>query len=220
MTPHTYRSRAARRAAHAAIAAAWFGAAGCASVPSGYPCAEDITGQFPQPNGTYARMYMYRQAVKAEAEDFVLYHYEWLHDDPDRLGPFGTKHVHAIAKRLATDPFPVVIEHSEDPQLDALRKAVVIFELTKLGVTDAAVRVYVGPYQAEGLYGDEAPEAYRFLISGGDLNGSGRGGGGFGGSYGAGFGGFGGMTGGFGGFGGMTGGFGGFGGGFRGFGGF
>jgi hypothetical protein len=208
MTPDLLRSRHTHRA-WAVVAAAVLGplAGGCCSC--GSPCADDIQGQFPQPNGTFVREYMFRQSAKAEQEDFVIYQYEWLFEEPDKLGPFGTSHVQAVARRMQGEPNPVVIQIDDDPQLNELRKSVVVNALLEMGVVDAAQRVYVGAPQAEGLYGDEAERAYNLLISGsgagqgqgghGGMGGLGGGLGGFGGGMGGGLGGFGGGLGGFGG---------------------
>src|SRR5262245_45321185 len=122
MTPASLRSRHTRRA-WAAVAAAVLGslAGGCCSC--GSPCADDIQGQFPQPNGTFVREYMFRQSAKAEQEDFVIYQYEWLFDDPDKLGPFGTSHVQAIARRMQGEANTVIIQIDDDPQLNDQRKS-------------------------------------------------------------------------------------------------
>jgi hypothetical protein len=205
MTPERIPARPGRRAWKAIAVAALGSAAGCASIPSGYPCAEDIQGQLPQPNGTYVREYMFRQAAKAEAEDFVVYLYEWLYEEPDHLGPLGTSHIEMVARRMKEESHPVVIQITDDPKLNFARMTVVINALTEMGIVDAAKRVYVGAPQGEGLYGDEAEKAYQQLINpdsgnggqgggrggnqGGGSGGGGGGGGGFGGSFGGGGGG-------------------------------
>lgn len=209
MTPRLPRPG---RRAWAALAAAALGpAAGCHTCTSGSPCAEDIQGHFPQPNGTFVKEYQFRQSAKAEAEDFVLFHYEWLFEEPDHLGPFGTGHLEAVARRMQTEDHPVVIQISDDKKLDDLRKAVVVRALTEKGVADADKRVYVGAPQSEGLYGDEAERTYQTLISGGGQGQGGGGGGigpggGGGGGFGGGLGGGGGGIGGGGGGGGLGGG--------------
>jgi hypothetical protein len=212
MTPRFIRPG---RRAWAALAAAALGpVTGCCHsmmcCSSGSPCAEDIQGHYPQPVGTFVKEYQFRQSAKAEAEDFVFFLYEWLYDAPDQLGPFGTGHLEQVARRMQTEDHPVVIQISDDPKLNDLRKAVVVKALTERGVAEAGKRVYVGAPQGEGLYGDEAERAYFQLI----LGNAGGGLGGFGsqGFGGQGFGGLGGFGGGLGGGGGGFGG-GGFGGG-------
>jgi hypothetical protein len=213
MTPRIIRSG---RRAWAAFAVAALGpVTGCChsmlGCTSGSPCAEDIQGHYPQPLGTFVKEYQYRQSAKAEAEDFVFFLYEWLYEEPDQLGPFGTGHLEQVARRMQTEDHPVVIQISDDPKLNDLRKAIVVKGLTEKGVADAAKRVYVGAPQGEGLYGDEAERAYFQLILGNA--GGGQGGAGSQGFGSQGFGGLGGFGGGLGGSGGGAGGGGGFGGG-------
>jgi hypothetical protein len=208
MTPEPIPTRPGRCAWKALAVAALGSAAGCASIPSGYPCAENIQGKLPQPNGTYVREYMFRQTAKAEAEDFVIFLLEWLHEEPDKLGPLGTSHVEMIARRMKEESHPVVVQISDDPKLDFARMTVLINSLTEMGIADAAKRVYVGAPQSDGLYGDEAGQAHQQLINPDRGNGNGNQGGGrgnqgggtsglFGGFFGGGFGGgLGGMGGG------------------------
>jgi hypothetical protein len=178
-------------------------------------CGELPKGALPAEVGSYNREFEFRQAAKAEADDFVIYQYEWVQDTPN-LGPFGRRHLAAASRRLETDaPFGVLIEASTDPRLDEARYLALTDILGQLGVADPATRVRIGIPGAEGLFGDEAQRVYRNILFGG-LGAFGQGGyGGFGGP--GGFGGFGG-PGGFGapGFGG-PGGFGGFGGGYGGY---
>jgi len=152
------------------------------------PCADVVKGSMPQPLGTFAREFMYRQSAKAEADDFVIYLYEWSFEDPAQLGPFGRRHLVTIAKRMPEAPFNVLIESSADPRLDETRQANLVNLLAQAGgVHDPAGRVRVGFPSAEGLYGDEAEAIYSNLINGGagvgifgnDFN-NGNGGGGFG----------------------------------------
>jgi hypothetical protein len=111
-----------------------------------------------------------------------------------QLGPFGRRHLAAISKRLEADaPFGVMIEATEDPKLDEARYLAVTDILGQLGISDPATRVRIGVPAAEGLYGDEAQNAYGQLLSG-DSNLLGDG------AFGQGFGGLGGL-GGLGGFG-------------------
>ncbi len=177
MNSQSIRVRFAGRAAIAFAALAPAGV-GCHCCSSGSPCAEDIQGHFPQPNGTYVREYQFRQAAKAEQEDFVVYHYEWLYEHPDKLGPMGTGHLESLARRMSLEDNKLVIQIGDDAKLDEMRKAVICAKLTELGVVEAEKRVYVGAPQGEGLYGDEAERAYRQLIQGGNQgSGSGQGGG-------------------------------------------
>jgi hypothetical protein len=166
--------------------------------------AEIPKGAMPSENGAFAHEFMYRQAAKAERDDFVMYEYEFRLDTAE-LGPFGRQHLATIYKRLEAEaPFGILIQASDEPKLDEARAKTVVDILAQLGVPDPGSVVRVGIPAAEGLYGEEAQRAFGRLLQGNQ---------GFGGvgGFGSGFGGLGGFgnIGGFGGFGGIGGGFGG-----------
>ena len=169
----------------------------------GEHCKDIPPGAIPQPVGTYVCQWQHEQMNRAEADDFVIYHYEWLRET-NQFSPFGGQHVVRIAKRLPYEPFSVVIEPSHDSGLDQARVSAVVELLAEQGLPDAHQRVKVGTPIGEGLYGQEAPNATSTLF--GNQRG-GRGGGNFGfgggqGGLGGGFGGGsrGGLGGGFGSF--------------------
>src|SRR5262245_12689100 len=187
----------------------WYCVNNCANIPK---------GALPAPPGTYVNKFIEIQSGIAEADDFVLYKHMWFKAGTE-LGPLGRYQLDLISRRLANVPFPVVIETSKNDNLDQQRREIIASLLAARGFTDPS-RVIVAYPQAEGLYGDEAPQIYNPLLFGGFLGGGLGGLGGItGGTLGAGFGGLGGL-GGFGGGGFGGGGFGGFGGGGFGGGGF
>jgi hypothetical protein len=170
-------------------------------------CSDIPQGAIPLPVGTYTRDYRLKQALKAEADDFVIYYNEWT-DGTAALHQYGADHLARIISRLPFTTCLVIVQpepNLADPSLNAQRYEAVIKALTAAGVGDAANRVALGKPTAEGLFGEEAEVIFPRLVGGG---GGGLGGGGLGGGLGGlGFGGgFGSFTGGFGG---------GFGGGFR-----
>ncbi|MCS7016988.1 MAG: hypothetical protein NZM42_12825 [Gemmatales bacterium] len=180
-------------------------------------CSTIPPGAIPAPVGTYLHKFIDLQAAKAEADDFVIYNYEWYLGGRD-LGPFGRYHLNEIARRLPSVPFPVVVEPSLDYELNEARRQVIIDYLAQYGVPNPQDRVIIAFPQAGGLYGDEAEiRSYLFLLNSfgwGQFGGFG----GFGGLGGFGFGGLGfgrfgfgrfGLFGGLGGFGGRGGFFGG-----------
>jgi len=185
----------------------WYCVNNCANIPKGAQ---------PAPLGTYVNKFIEIQTGIAEADDFVLYKHMWYRAGTE-LGPLGRYQLDLISRRLANVPFPVVIETSKNDSIDQQRRDIIVSLLAARGFTDPS-RVIVAFPQAEGLYGDEAPQIYNQLLFGGFLGGGLGGLGGItGGTLGAGFGGLGGL-GGFGGSGGgFGGGFGGFGGGLGGF---
>ncbi len=167
------------------------GGAGCnfaGHSGSGGACGELPKGALPAEPGSYLREFEFRQAAKAEADDFVIYQYEWMQDTPD-LSPFGRRHLAAASRRLETDaPFGILIEASVDPKLDEARYLALTDILGQLGVADPATRVRIGVPAAEGLFGDEAQRIYRNILFGGGYGGFP---GGYGGFPGSGYGGFG-----------------------------
>jgi hypothetical protein len=174
-------------------------------------CSRIPPGAIPAPNGTWTQAWQHAQASKAEADDFVVYKHEWFLGG-DQLGPYGQYHIDQMAKRLPQVPFPVLIQAEPDPQLNEVRRQVVVQALAMAGIPDADARVVIGFPQPGGLWGDEVSIIYLQMIQGAGGFGGNTG---IGGSVSGGFGG--GFTGGFGGFGGS---FTGVGGGFGGFGGF
>lgn len=165
-------------------------------------------GAIPAPLGTYACQWQQAQNGLAEQDYFVLYPNEWRYganEDGTRLGPAGVRRLEEFARRLPHEPFTVVVDKSEDADLDQARRVAVVSYLSNLGMHDADSRVVVDRGRANGLYGLEAPQ-----IGGGFL---GTGGAGTSGRTGGRGGGLGGQNGGQGGFGGGGFGGGGFGGG-------
>jgi hypothetical protein len=183
---------------------------GCFATTCVDNCASIPPGAIPAPIGTYNCKLQDTQAGKAEADDFVIYKYEWFMGGAE-LGPFGRYHINEIVNRLAYVPFPVIIQPHVDPQLTESRRQVIVNYLAQSGIPDPEQRVVVGFPAAEGLYGEEAEPTFERMIGGGRGGDSGRGRGGrfdqFS-PFGAGFTPFGGFRGGFrGGLGGTLGGF-------------
>ena len=85
----------------------------------------------------------------------MIYQYEWFQGG-DRLGPDGRRHIEAIAQRLESVPFPVLVEKSEDNAVNEARRQQVIATLATLGAPDPERRVILGYSEAEGLAGTEA----------------------------------------------------------------
>jgi len=148
------------------------------------------------PLGTISDGVWFSQEQGGEASEFVMYGHEFgLRSD--RLTLDGEDHIKQIANRLLNgSDSPVVVERSmnnnsfgrfkypvnPDPELDNLRRGIVVAALEELGVADAEDLVVVAPAFATPANGQEAESAfYRSL--GGGFSGN---------SFGGGFGGFGG----------------------------
>jgi len=88
---------------------------------------------------------------------------------------------------MPTTPYPVVLQPDDDAPLNEKRRAVVVNNLTALGIFDAAARVVIHYPEAEGLFGDEAEPKYQHMISPRNYGGGYLGGatGGFLGGYGS-----------------------------------
>lgn len=135
----------------------------------------------PPPLGTYVNGWASAQAAKAEADDFVIYGYEWYQQGATP-GPWGSAHLKRIAKRLPNEPFPVVIESCEtDPAINVARRDYVVRFLHEAGIGDAELRVVVGGADNGHLYGDEIEPIYQQFIQRNNNNN------GYGGALGGGF---------------------------------
>ncbi len=93
-----------------------------------------------------------------------------------------------IAARMPSTPFPVLVQRSDnnsDPELDVLRRNLVVRVLTDLGAHDAERRTVVSQPYSNGINAVEGEQDYgRFRMSrrngnNGGGNGNGNGGGGF-----------------------------------------
>lgn len=154
------------------------------------------------PLGTISDDIWQKQEENGEASDFVIVESEFV-GSTAKLNAAGEDHIKQIAVRLASTPFPVVIEPSSmsvaekseykypihgNDDLDMHRRNVIVKMLQAMNVQDADERVVVAPAFTPGF---EGFEAYRAYNNGFRNNGNGGGYGGFGG-FGSGFGGGGG----------------------------
>jgi len=107
----------------------------------------------------------------AEATDFILHRFEFLQSSAE-LSPDGKDHILEIAARMRSVPFPVLVERSRnnaDPELDQLRRQIVLQILTDLGNPDAQQRTFVAPAYGKARNSQEGEiDYYRFLYSRGN----------------------------------------------------
>ncbi len=138
------------------------------------------------PVGSTVRAHYHQMETNGEAVDFVINRNEFIGSTAE-LNSSGLDHVLEIAARARRDPFPIIVERSEnnsDPELDQHRRQMVAWILTEKGVQNAVSRTVVSRAYDPGMNGNPAREAYyRFIEDGDDSNGfgGGGGGGGFGG---------------------------------------
>jgi hypothetical protein len=118
--------------------------------------------------------------TNGEAADFVIYRNEFT-DNSSELTPYGRDHIAEIAARMPSSPFPVLVQRSlnnADPELDALRRDIVVRVLTDLGNHDAAQRTVVSQPYSNGINSMEGEQDYgRFRNIRGQNNFNGAGGG-------------------------------------------
>lgn len=156
------------------------------------------------PLGSTVRAHYEQMQTNAEAVDFIINDVEFVRESAV-LTPNGRDHILEIAARMPSTPFPVIVERTRnnaDPELDAIRRDLVVQVLSDLGTPDANSRVFIATPYGPGFTGREAVRTYyQHVYSGGggfnQFGNGGFGGGGYGGGGGFGGGGGGGFGGGF-----------------------
>jgi hypothetical protein len=102
------------------------------------------------------------QETNGEAADFVIYRNEFV-DNSSELTPYGRDHIMEIAARMPSSPFPVIVQRSmnnADPELDQIRRDIVVRVLTDLGNPDADRRTVVSQPYSNGINSMEAEQDY------------------------------------------------------------
>ena len=79
----------------------------------------------PQPVGTHTNELLARQVNKAEADQFVIYLYEWQ-GDTAFMGPFGARHVEHMVGALPGSLHPVIIEPDCDKAVNDQRRQTIV----------------------------------------------------------------------------------------------
>ncbi len=127
----------------------------------------------PFPLGQVTDAHTDTQQTNAEAFKFIMYDHEFREAENTAglvnttLTPDGKKHLTQIAVRLPQVPFPVVIEESDDPTINELRRTNVVRWLCafhQLSDDDPRRetiqgRVVIAPAIEDGLRADEAISA-------------------------------------------------------------
>lgn len=91
--------------------------------------------------------------TNGEAADFVIHYNEFV-DNSSELTPYGRDHIAEIAARMSSSPFPVLVQRSvnnADPELDQIRRDLVVRVLTDLGNPDADQRTVVSQPYGNGI---------------------------------------------------------------------
>lgn len=131
------------------------------------------------PLGSISRAHWHTQETNGEANDFVIYRNEFV-DNTSALSTYGRDHIAEIAARMSYSPFPVLVQRSwnnADPELDAIRRQLVVRVLTDLGNTDADQRTVVSQPYTNGISSTQGEADYgRFRGSRSSSTNGGRGG--------------------------------------------
>lgn len=147
---------------------------GCAGVciPIPIPCCGHHCRRMAIPDtvplGSISRAHWHTMETNGEASDFVIHRNEFV-DDSSELTPYGRDHIAEIAARMASAPFPVLVQRSynnADPELDTIRRDLVVRVLTDLGNPDADHRTVVSRPYTNGINSTEGEMDYgRFVRS-------------------------------------------------------
>ncbi len=136
------------------------------------------------PLGAVNRAHWHMMETNGEAADFVIYRNEFV-DNSSELTPYGRDHIAEIAARMPSTPFPVLVQRSlnnADPELDNLRRDIVVRVLTDLGNQDAAQRTVISQPYSNGINSMEGEQDYgrfRNIRGSNNFGGGGGVGGGF-----------------------------------------
>jgi hypothetical protein len=135
------------------------------------------------PLGAVNRAHWHMMETNGEAADFVIYRNEFV-DNSSELTPYGRDHIMEIAARMPSAPFPVLVQrslHNADPELDHIRRDIVVRVLTDLGNQDAEQRTVVSQPYSNGINSMEGEQDYgrfRQIRGRNNFNGGGGSGGG------------------------------------------
>ncbi len=131
----------------------------------------------PFPLGAVTDAHWETQQTNAEAADFIFYDHEFVGYTAE-LAPGAKDHLMQVAMRLEHVPFPVIIERSmynAQPQLDLMRRRVIVEQLARLGHEEAEGRVVIADAFPEGITAIEGESAYLRSLSDNFLSGGGSG---------------------------------------------
>ncbi len=159
-------------------------------------CADIPSGAIPAPVGSHVNNWQEAQIASAVKDRGVFYQNEFLPKSPE-LSAAGREHVMEIVNRTLYASVPIVVEQSDNPELDGARLQIVHAAFASVGIVLSAEQLFVAKPPARGLDGFRAQQAVRASMSntgvgggqGGGFGGGGLGGGGLGGGGQGGFGG-------------------------------
>lgn len=134
------------------------------------------------PLGAISRAHWHMMETNGEAADFVIHYHEFV-DSSSELTPYGRDHIAEIAARMSSSPFPVIVQRHKfnaDPELDSIRRDLVVRVLTDLGNPDADHRTVVSQPYSDGINSMEGEADYSRVRGSRNMQNTGGFGGGFG----------------------------------------
>ena len=165
----------------------------CQSCRDGDPCRHHSAfiremrctcRDYVDPLGTKLYSMMGRQITNGTSARLVLYHYDFLPGD-SRLNYRGLRQLKKIVGMMSRSTSPLIIQATPGkPELDELRRKLVVAQSSQLSLPLPLERVIVGPSPTHGLDGIDAvinhDRLLQLMQSGGAAYGGGGGGAGIG----------------------------------------
>lgn len=129
---------------------------GCATCDECTVC-EDPAIPAMHPLGAVSQAHYDAMQANGEAADFVISEGEFEPNSAD-LSPSGRDHILEVGARMGGTPFPILVEPSSsaNPQIDQMRRDMVVRVLTDLGNADAGHRTVISRPYSDGISGAEA----------------------------------------------------------------
>ncbi len=93
-------------------------------------------GYIPKPAGTSQSIAFNMQAAKGEAYKYVLHTNRFV-SNTTYLSPTGQRQVEYMVQNISTNPYPVIIEPSGNPQIDEARRVALVDYFSLQGIYDA-----------------------------------------------------------------------------------
>jgi len=131
-------------------------------------CADIPPGAIPQPLGTYACGWQQVHTNAADINKLTIYRAEWIGASAE-LSPFGKRHLADLPDLALRLGSPIVIEVSENQELDQLRLAYIQDVLSKTDFPEPQEWVVLGYAKAEPMYGFEAPSVSSTYLGGSQI---------------------------------------------------
>ncbi|RCS54473.1 hypothetical protein DTL42_04850 [Bremerella cremea] len=134
-------------------------------------CADIPAGAIPQPLGTYGCGWQNAQTTAAQRDMLTIYQAEWIGASTD-LGPYGKRHMTDLPTLAMQLGEPIVVEMSENHELDQQRLTYIQEVLSKTDFPQPEQWVVLGYAKAEPMYGIEAEGVASTYLGGSQIRAS------------------------------------------------